>query len=78
MKNVELTVVLGRYALAYHLPDAGKTVTEVVLAVQKHWPHVVPLPHPSPRNRAWLKRNPWFGSELIPKLRRRVRKLLCD
>ncbi len=78
LKNVELTIVLGQYALAYHLPRAGKSVTEVVLAWQKHWPRVVPLPHPSPRNQAWFKRNPWFESELIPKLRRRVRKLLSD
>ena len=49
-----------------------------VLAWQEHWPHVVPLPHPSPRNQAWFKRTPWFESELIPKLRRRVRGLLRD
>ena len=78
LKNVELTIVLGQYALAYHLPRAGKSVTEVVLAWQEHWPRIVPLPHPSPRNQAWFKRNPWFESELIPKLRRRVRKLLRD
>ncbi len=78
LKNVELTMVLGQYALAYHLPRAGKSVTEAVLAWQEHWPHVVPLPHPSPRNQAWFKRNPWFESELIPKLRRRIRKLLGD
>ena len=78
LKKVELTIVLGQYAQAYHLPHAGKSVTEAVLAWQKHWPHVVPLPHPSPRNQAWFKRNPWFESELIPKLRRHVRKLLGD
>ncbi len=77
LKNVELTMVLGQYALAYHLPRAGKSVTEAVLAWQEHWPHVVPLPHPSPRNQAWFKRNRWFESELIPRLRRRVRKLLA-
>ena len=78
MKKVELTIVLGRYALAYHLPAAGKSVTEAVLAWRKHWPRIVPLPHPSPRNQAWFKRNAWFESELIPKLHRRVRKLLGD
>ena len=77
LKNVELTIVLGRYALSYHLPGAGKTVTEAVLAWREHWPRVVPLPHPSPRNQAWFKRNAWFENELIPKLRRRVRKLLA-
>jgi uracil-DNA glycosylase len=38
---------------------------------------VVPLPHPSPRNNAWLKRNPWFAEELLPRLRRRVAGLLA-
>jgi uracil-DNA glycosylase len=78
LKDVELTLVLGQYALAYHLPRAGKSVTEAVLAWKTHWPKTVPLPHPSPRNQAWFKRNPWFESELIPRLRRRVRKLLGD
>ena len=76
MKNVELTLVLGRWALDYHLPDAPRTVTEAVLAWQDRWPSVVALPHPSPRNRIWVKKNPWFEEELLPKLRRRVRRLL--
>ena len=78
LKKVELTIVLGQYALAYHLPGAGKSVTEAVLGWKEHWPQVVPLPHPSPRNQAWFQRNSWFESELIPRLRRRVRKLLRD
>lgn len=77
LKNVKLTLVLGRWALDYHLPDAPRTVTEAVLAARKdRWPKVVTLPHPSPRNRIWAKKNPWFEEELLPKLRRRVRRLL--
>ena len=76
LEQVKLTVVLGRYALGYHLPEAGKSVTHAVLAWKDHWPRTVPLPHPSPRNQGWFRRNAWFEDELLPKLRRRVRSLL--
>jgi uracil-DNA glycosylase len=68
LKNIELTLVIGKYALDYHLPGKQTSVTEVVQAWRKNWPRVVPLPHPSPRNNRWLKRNPWFDAELIPAL----------
>jgi uracil-DNA glycosylase len=73
---VELTIVIGQYAQAYHLADAAGSVTEVVAGWRQHWPTVVPLPHPSPRNNIWLKRNPWFEAELVPALRTRVGVLL--
>jgi len=76
LKNVELTVVLGRWALDYHLPDAPRSVTEVVRAWRDRWPEILALPHPSPRNQAWFKRNAWFEAELLPPLRERVRSLL--
>ncbi|WP_193408710.1 uracil-DNA glycosylase family protein [Thalassotalea crassostreae] len=74
---VELTLVIGQYAQAYHLPDAVNSVTDNVLAWQEYWPNVVPLPHPSPRNNPWLTRNPWFANELVPKLRSRVEEILA-
>ena len=76
LKNIRLTLVLGQYAMAYHLPGRGKTLTEVVTGWRRDWPLVVPLPHPSPRNQAWLKRNPWFESELLPVLRLRIAEVL--
>lgn len=76
LKNIQLTLVIGQYAIAYHLPSEGKKVTEVVANWQAHWPNVIPLPHPSPRNNIWLKRNPWFTDEVLPKLRERVAQLL--
>lgn len=80
LPNLRLTLLLGQYAQAYHLPqeDNGKgaSVTGAVQAWQKHWPYTVPLPHPSPRNNLWLKRNPWFEVELIPALRARVAEAL--
>jgi len=76
LKNIRLTLVLGQYAMAYHLPGRGKTLTEIVTGWRRDWPLIVPLPHPSPRNQAWLKRNPWFESELLPVLRLRVAEVL--
>ena len=77
LESVELTVVLGQWASRYHLPDAPRTVTGAVRAWRDRWPEIVALPHPSPRNQAWLKRNAWFEAELLPPLRKRVRRLLA-
>jgi uracil-DNA glycosylase len=78
LKTLKLTLVIGQYAQAYHLPNEAASVTEVVQAWRKNWPHTVPLPHPSPRNNLWLKRNPWFEEELIPILRARVCEVLAN
>ena len=77
LKNLKLTLVIGQYAQNYHLPHAATSVTETVQAWRESWPHTVPLPHPSPRNNLWLKRNPWFEKELIPVLRARVSEVLA-
>lgn len=76
LKMLKLRLIIGQYAQAYHLPTGGQSVTEVVQAWRKNWPHTVPLPHPSPRNNLWLKRNPWFEQDLIPALRSRVAQVL--
>jgi len=78
LETLKLTLVIGQYALAYHLPNAGASVTEAVQAWRSRWPHTIPLPHPSPRNNIWLKRNPWFEEELIPVLRARVSEILVQ
>ncbi len=77
LHNIQLTIVIGQYAMAYHLPNESKKVTEVVANWRAHWPQVVPLPHPSPRNNIWLKRNPWFAEEVVPKLQERVKEVLA-
>lgn len=74
--KLELSLLIGQYAQAYHLPGARTSLTELVQAWREHWPKVVPLPHPSPRNNIWLKRNPWFGDKLLPVLRKRVAQVL--
>ena len=76
LKNLKLTLVIGQYAQTYHLPNAGASVTDTVLSWREHWPNVVPLPHPSPRNNIWLRRNPWFERELLPVLQARVAEVL--
>jgi uracil-DNA glycosylase len=78
LTKLKLTLVIGQYAQTYHLPDADGSLTDTVLAWREHWPRVVPLPHPSPRNNIWLRRNPWFEKELLPRLRSRVKAALKD
>ncbi len=73
LKNVRLTLLVGAYAHRYHLAAAAKrTLGETVRAWRSYPPDVMPLPHPSWRNTAWLNRNPWFEEEVLPELRRRV------
>ena len=76
LPNIELTLLIGQYAQRYYLGKRYNTLTETV----RHWrefaPKVLPLPHPSPRNRYWLTKNPWFESEELPALRQRVHQVL--
>jgi uracil-DNA glycosylase len=77
MPGIELTLVIGQYAQAWHLKDACKTnLTENVMGWRDHWPAVLPLPHPSPRNNIWLKRNGWFEDDVVPALKKRVQEVL--
>lgn len=76
LPRLELTLVIGQYAQAYHLSRQAGSLTERVKAWQAYDPGVIPLPHPSPRNNIWLKRNPWFEIELLPVLRERVKRIL--
>lgn len=76
LKNIQLTLVIGQYAQAYHLPSEAASLTETVQAWREYWPKILPLPHPSPRNNLWLKRNPRFENELIPMLQSRVSTVL--
>jgi uracil-DNA glycosylase len=78
LKKLRLTVVLGQYAQDYHFGKQAESLTELVMSWREHWPKLVPLPHPSPRNNLWLKRNPWFERELLPALRKRVAAALSE
>ena len=75
--SVELTLVIGRYAIDWHLPEFGKsTVTDAVKSWKDVWPKQLILPHPSPRNNRWLKQNPWFEEDVVPELQARMDELL--
>ena len=80
LPKLQLTLVIGSYAQAWHIKDgstAAKTsVTDAVLQWRDRWPTILPLPHPSPRNQRWLRNNPWFESDVLPRLRERVSELL--
>ncbi|MCH6258402.1 uracil-DNA glycosylase family protein [Puniceicoccaceae bacterium K14] len=76
LKEIELTLVIGQYAMSYHLPNEEGNLTEIVLKWQKYFPKILPLPHPSPRNNIWLTKNSWFEAEVVPSLQSRVKKLL--
>lgn len=73
LPQVELTLLIGQYAQAWYLgPRRKKGMTATVAAWRDYAPDFLPLPHPSWRNTAWLKRNPWFEAEVVPELRRRT------
>ena len=79
LPNIRLTLVIGQYAQAWHLPQArAVNVTATVAAWRQRWPQVVPLPHPSPRNQLWLKRNPWFATEVVPALQGQIAQILTE
>lgn len=77
LPHLQLTLAIGQYAQTWHLkqPRAQATLTETVHAWRDYWPSVVPLPHPSPRNNIWFRRNPWFEQEVLPPLQARVKAL---
>ncbi|NHN38524.1 uracil-DNA glycosylase family protein [Pseudomaricurvus alcaniphilus] len=74
--NVQLTVVLGKYAQDYHLGKSSEPLVQRVRRWQDYWPELLPMPHPSPRNNRWLRNNPWFEAEVVPALQERVKDIL--
>lgn len=75
--NIEMTLLVGQYALQHYLGNASKaTLTDTVKAWSDYAPEYFPLPHPSPRNNIWLKRNPWFEESVVPNLKDQFQKLL--
>jgi uracil-DNA glycosylase len=77
LPNIQLTLAIGQYAQRYHLQSQTKNnLTETVRAWREYAPRVIPLPHPSPRNNIWLRRNDWFELQVLPFLKQRVQLLV--
>ena len=77
MPKLELILVIGQYAQVWHLREENQTtLTDNVKAWRTFWPSMLPLPHPSPRNNIWLKKNDWFANEVLPILQERIRAIL--
>lgn len=76
LPNIQLTLLIGQYAQRYYLPDAkGLSLTKTVEQWQDYAPRYFPLPHPSPRNQIWLKRNPWFDEQVVPALQSAIKSI---
>lgn len=77
LDRIQLTLLVGSYAQAFYL---GKrrlgSMTATVRGFRDYLPEFLPLPHPSWRTTAWERNNAWFGNDLLPELRTRVRALL--
>lgn len=77
LPNVKLTILIGQYSQRYYLGNQmERNLTETVRNFHNYQPHYFVLPHPSPRNRFWLSKNPWFETEVIPKFQEEIVKLL--
>lgn len=77
LKKVELILLIGSYSQAAFLGATRRaTLTETVHDARTYLPRYLPLPHPSPRNQMWLRRNPWFDADIVPLLRAQVASAL--
>ncbi|WP_258104009.1 uracil-DNA glycosylase family protein [Marinoscillum sp. MHG1-6] len=73
MPDIKLTILIGQYAQRYYLGnETGENLTATVKQFQQYLPRYLPLPHPTPRNRFWLTKNPWFEHKILPYVRKTV------
>lgn len=76
MKNIELTIIIGKYALDYHLNKPKQNLTQLVKEYELFLPSKIILPHPSPRNNIWLSKNNWFEEDVKPKVQKRISEII--
>ena len=77
LKDVRFTLLCGRYAIKWHLPDTiGQSITTIVKDNNAREMDVIATPHPSGRNNGWFAKNPWFDAETVPRIRHHVRVAL--
>ena len=77
LTEVKLNLVIGAYAQQWHLRQSDLNLTQTVKQWREFGDNMMPLPHPSPRNNVWLKKNPWFETEVVPALQTRVQDTLA-
>lgn len=75
LNNAKLKILIGSYATTYYLSNKTN-LTEKVRNYEKYLPEFLPLPHPSPVNRFWRSKNPWFEEEIVPELQIKIREIL--
>lgn len=79
MPNVMLTLLIGSYAQGFYLGKSKQqNLTETVQHYKNYLPRFFPLVHPSPRNKIWQKRNPWFEQEVVPELQKKIREIIDE
>ena len=79
MPQTKLILLIGGYAQKWHLPETKKlNVTQRVEGWRDYAPEAFALPHPSWRNTGWLKKNPWFAQEVLPRMQARIKDVLDD
>ena len=79
MPDIQFTLLVGRYAIDWHLPEQRKVSLSDTVRDWHQWaPSLVPMPHPSPRNILWIRRRPWFDGEVVPAVRDFVQSALAD
>lgn len=77
MPDVEMTILIGKYAVDYYLKGKKKrNLTETVAAYKAYLPEYFPIVHPSPLNFRWQRKNPWFEEQVVPALQQRVHDIL--
>jgi len=75
--DLQLIILIGNYAQKHYLKKlVKKTLTETVQNYNEYLPEYLPLPHPSPRNNIWIKKNPWFEELVVPELRRKIKPFI--
>ncbi|MFK7786468.1 MAG: uracil-DNA glycosylase family protein [Crocinitomicaceae bacterium] len=79
LPKLELVLLIGQYAQKYYLKsEMKKNLTETVLHFDEYLPRNFVLPHPSPRNAIWMKKNPWFPHDVLPELQRKTREIITN
>ena len=77
IEKTKLIILIGQYSQKHYLKEKCKeTLTDNVKAYKDFLPQYLPLVHPSPRNKIWQKKNPWFEKEIIPELQKMMKKVL--